>query len=248
MRVESELGCVLHARPWRDTSALLEVLTAGHGRLGLIHRGARRGRRPAATTQPFRLLELGWQGRGELPSVLRAETVEAFPELQALAAVCGLYVNELTVRILPRGLPAPALFQSYCRTLQALGAEARLDVVLRRYELALLQAIGFAPVLGQDTRGRKVQAEGQYRYDRERGLIAVQGVAEGSEPVISGRTALALASGDLDDPVVRREARALLRSLLDPLLGGRPLHSRALLLRLQSAPTARSHHARSSQP
>ena len=39
MRIHDQTAFVLHARPWRETSLLVEVLSADHGRLGLIARG-----------------------------------------------------------------------------------------------------------------------------------------------------------------------------------------------------------------
>ena len=36
MRYEAEPAFVLHARPWRETSLLVEVLSEGHGRVGLL--------------------------------------------------------------------------------------------------------------------------------------------------------------------------------------------------------------------
>ena len=39
MRIAAEPAFVLHARPWRETSLLVEVLSASHGRLGLLARG-----------------------------------------------------------------------------------------------------------------------------------------------------------------------------------------------------------------
>ena len=41
MRLDNEPGFVLHARPWRETSLLVEVLSANHGRVGLLARGLR---------------------------------------------------------------------------------------------------------------------------------------------------------------------------------------------------------------
>ncbi|TDJ31914.1 MAG: DNA repair protein RecO, partial [Gammaproteobacteria bacterium] len=41
MRVSLEPGWVLHTRPYRETSMLVEAFTRGHGRIGLVARGAR---------------------------------------------------------------------------------------------------------------------------------------------------------------------------------------------------------------
>ncbi|HEX5418578.1 MAG TPA: DNA repair protein RecO C-terminal domain-containing protein [Gammaproteobacteria bacterium] len=62
-----EPAFVLHQRPYRNTSQLLECLTAEHGRIGLIAQGSRRalgGQR--ALLQPFVPLRLSWVRRGEL--------------------------------------------------------------------------------------------------------------------------------------------------------------------------------------
>ena len=76
-RVELTPGYVLHHRPWRDTSRILEVLTREHGRLTLFARGVRG---PAAklspVLQPFQLLLLSWSGRGEAPQLTGAERAE----------------------------------------------------------------------------------------------------------------------------------------------------------------------------
>mgnify|MGYP000668136443 CR=1 FL=1 len=42
MRVSLQPAFVLHSRPYRDTSLLLEVFTAEYGRLSLVGKGARR--------------------------------------------------------------------------------------------------------------------------------------------------------------------------------------------------------------
>ncbi|MGL6680624.1 DNA repair protein RecO, partial [Xanthomonas hortorum] len=39
MLIDNERGFVLHVRPWRETSLLVEVLTEQQGRVGLPARG-----------------------------------------------------------------------------------------------------------------------------------------------------------------------------------------------------------------
>src|SRR3546814_14474165 len=41
MRIDQQPAYVLHARPYRETSLLLECLTREHGRLGVVARGVR---------------------------------------------------------------------------------------------------------------------------------------------------------------------------------------------------------------
>ena len=73
-RIELTPGYVLHHRPWRDTSRILEVLTREHGRLTLFARGVRGPTaKLAPVLQPFQPLLLSWSGRGEAPALTSAE-------------------------------------------------------------------------------------------------------------------------------------------------------------------------------
>ena len=78
-RVEAQPAFVLHARAWRETSLLLDVLSRDHGRIGLVARGVRsaRSRTPRSLLQPFAPLQLGWSGRGELSTLNSAEAAGA---------------------------------------------------------------------------------------------------------------------------------------------------------------------------
>ncbi len=54
MRIDAEPAFVLHARQWRESSLLLEVLSQQHGRLGLVARGVQGPKRQVlrAALQP----------------------------------------------------------------------------------------------------------------------------------------------------------------------------------------------------
>ncbi|TLY55414.1 MAG: DNA repair protein RecO, partial [Gammaproteobacteria bacterium] len=68
-RIDLASGYLLHHRPWRDTSRILEVLTREHGRFTLFARGVRGpGAKLAPVLQPFQPLLLSWSGRGEAPT------------------------------------------------------------------------------------------------------------------------------------------------------------------------------------
>ena len=59
MRVNLQPAYILHSRPYRDSSLLLEALTAEQGRISLVARGARRrsrGGSAGALLQPLPLL------------------------------------------------------------------------------------------------------------------------------------------------------------------------------------------------
>lgn len=222
----SQPAYVLHRRDYRESSLLLEVFTAEHGRVGLIARGARRSRHGrAGNLQPFRRLELSWQGRGELPLVTAVDA--AGPELlEQHRLPHGFYLNELLMRLLQRNDPHPALFAVYERTLLQLNEES--EPPLRRFEVALLEALGYGLELAyEQSAGEPVAAAGHYCYELERGPVpAVRD--DGSAWVVSGSTLHALASGCFENPGDLRQARRLMSRILDHYLDHRPVKSREL--------------------
>lgn len=226
----SEPAFVLHTRSFRETSLVAELLTPGHGRLGVVARGGRRGRRGGAgALQPFTLLQAEWSGRGELRTLTGAESERAFP-LAGQRLFAGLYLNELLLRLLHREEAQPEVFASYLHTLEAMVADADLEPVLRRFELHLLADLGYGFALDQDVHGEPIAAAQQYRFLAEEGLMPVaDAVREGGEAsLFLGGHLLALAADELDDTDVRRSAKRLTRLALATHLGGRPLRSREL--------------------
>ncbi len=230
MRVSLQPAWVLHARPYRDTSLLLEIFTAEHGRESLVARGARsqrrrRGGNQAALLQPFVPLLVSWVGRGELHTLTACEAAAAGPQLRGERLFSGLYLNELLLRLLHRHDPHPRLFASYAGTLGRLAEAPALDAVLRRFELDLLDELGYGFALDSDgLSGEALQAQHCYRFDTEHGLVRTAASQAGALP---GGDLLQIAAGDFSGDA-RSTARRLLRAALASHLGPEPLRSRAL--------------------
>lgn len=222
---------LLHRRDYSNTSLLVEVFSGTQGRFPAIAKGARRGRNgTAALLQPFQPLWLTWSGRGEVRTLGRAEAAGVALALSGDHLYCGFYLNELLMRLLARDDPQEDLFAYYLAALQGLAAGQAVDPVLRRFELRLLQVLGYGLVLDREAdSGLAVESGGRYDYIPERGL---QAVADGvREQGFCGETLLRLATEqDLDGDQIR-EARRLLRAALAPHLGPRPLASRELFRR-----------------
>ena len=145
MRVKLQPAWVLHSRPYRDSSALLEILSAEYGRMGLIGRGTRRrsrGGSESALLQPFAPLLLSFSGRGELRTLTGVEAAGAALTLRGERLFSGMYINELLVRLLHRDDPHPRLFALYGQALEALSEHDPVDGILRRFELVLLDELG----------------------------------------------------------------------------------------------------------
>ncbi|HVC37524.1 MAG TPA: DNA repair protein RecO [Gammaproteobacteria bacterium] len=219
---------VLHQHDWRETSRLVEVFTRDHGRLGLMARGSRRASSPwRAVLRPFQPLLLSWVGGGELATLISAEAGDAACALAGHALMSGFYMNELLLRLLPRQDPQLELFGQYGNALGQL-TQATAPA-LRMFEKHLLAALGYGLNLERDAvTGQPLETDAIYRYEPEQGLVRVRDTA-GTGTNIRGGTLLALASGDLQQPEQLRDARRLLQTVLDQLLGERPLKTREVM-------------------
>jgi len=229
MRVSQEPAYVLHHHDYTETSLLLELFTRRHGRLGVIAKGARRARSPLrATLIPFQPLVLGFSGRGELPTLTTAEPAGAAPAIAGEALFCGLYLNELLLRLLHRHDPHERLFENYSEALGRLGEGRDTEATLRVFEKRLLEDIGFGLVLDHDVQdGAPIQPGLLYRYVPERGPVPAL-AADGEGIAVQGASLLALACERLVDEAALREVKQLMRVLLARQLGERPLTSRGL--------------------
>lgn len=237
MRVLLQPAFILHRRPYRDTSLLLEAFSRECGRLGLVARGAVAPRsRLKGLLQPFTPLLLSWSGTGELVTLTAAE--EAGPPVSLLPgqAPSGLYVNELLVRLLPRHDPHPELFVAYGAVLAELAAATVAEPALRRFEKRLLRELGYGLTLDcEASSGALIVAEESYRYVLDRGPLAASQTQDGIP--ISGRGLLALRDESFTDPAVLREVKRLTRAALAEQLQGRALKTRELYrVRRESGP------------
>ncbi len=216
---------VLHSRHFGDTSLVVDLLTREQGWVACVAKGALAKARSGLVLQAFRPLLVQMRGRGELQALTRAEPSAGSCQLVGRKLFCGLYLNELVLRLSAREDPHPLLFDDYASTVQALASSEPVEPLLRRFEVRLLHHFGLGLALEQDSSGRPVDADRGYTYQIDGGLSPA---AAGERDRISGRTLLALRSGQFPDQQALREARGLMRRVLDHHLDGRPLHSREL--------------------
>ena len=231
VRQESREAFVLHSYPYRETSLLVEIFTRPHGRISLVARGARSPRSPMrGLLLSFQPLAVSWFGKGELRTLARAEWVGGQPFLRGEALLCGFYLNELLLRLLPREDAHEALFVQYGDALRRLGSATGRgepsDPVLRAFEKSLLKELGYAMTLDRDSEGRNIDPAGTYRYDPERGAVPAPGGRE--EALVSGRTLLDMARDDYADPSTQQQSKVLMRALINHRLEYQPLRSRQI--------------------
>ena len=235
MRVESQPAYILHQRFYRESSQILEIFTRDYGRLSVLSRGSRGARsKHRGLLQPFRLLLLGWGGKGELSSLFTVEPAELqVPMLMGKALASAIYMNELLMRLTHRHDVHEALFYDYHTALIELSTQAKLEPALRIFEKRLLEHLGFGmPLVVDANSGKTINPEGCYVYHLEHGPVLSSASPQRTAlPIVSGRSLLALAAGDLSDEQVLRDAKQVMRYVLNYYLGGKPLKSRELFRR-----------------
>jgi DNA repair protein RecO (recombination protein O) len=246
-RVHGEPAFVLHSRPYRETSAITDLLTEQHGLVSVVARGVRgprrqRARSGAPTLLPFTRLVVAYSGRSQLHTLTSADAVQHC-WLTGAALYAGLYLNELLLRLVRHQDPHPELFAGYAAAVAGLGAtEPAIEPVLRRFEKLLLRECGYELIFDHDAHsGAPVAPELLYRFAPEEGFLRIEDASDPPgvrEPTASeggavgyaysGATLHAIAADDYDDPTVRRAAKQIMRRALAPHLGAQGLRSRML--------------------
>lgn len=141
----SDEGIFLGAKPLGEANAVAELFTLGHGRhLGLVRGGRSRRLRPLL--QPGNLLRVTWRARlsehlgGFNVELIEAHAARALDDAAALAAIGSLAG---LARLLPERDPHPQLYAAALHVIGAFDAPRLWPALLVRWELLLLQELGF---------------------------------------------------------------------------------------------------------
>ncbi len=249
-------GYVLHSYPYRETSLILQVWTEKHGRMGLVAKGVRRPKSASRSVLiPFQPLSLDWFGRGELRTLKTAEPASPATPLGGSSLLSAFYLNELLLKLTTRDDPHEGLFEAYDAAIAQLRALSRMasraaahaaaepapepareiEPILRRFELRLLQELGYALELTREAgSGAPIEAQGEYWYVVERGPVAAtEGAAHANAVRLRGQTLIDLERGHLEDAVTVAQSKQLMRLLIHHSLNGQELATRMVVRDLQ---------------
>jgi DNA repair protein RecO (recombination protein O) len=230
-RVDTQAAFVLHQYPYKETSRLLDVFSRDHGRVMMVARGAQRpGSQLRSILLSFQPVLLAWFGVGELKTLHSADWQGGIPQLSGLPLLCGFYLNELLLRLLPRDEPHPLLFGSYFEAIRALSAlpvsGEGVEPILREFERHLLDEMGYGADWTQ-CEGLPVEQGRRYSFDPTLGLVRAQTYL----PQYEGKALLAFAAGDYE--AAAAQGKMLMRQAFSAILGDASLHTRQLLIDLQ---------------
>lgn len=228
---------ILHSRPYRDSSLLLECITAEAGRISAVVKGVRGTSKSArlkrGQLQPFNPLLIDWTGKTDLKTIVHVEAAGPALNLQGERLYSALYINELLIRLLQPYDENPIWFVLYQQALHALQQTQWIDIELRQFELQLLEVMGY----GLDLRyihneDVPIESGKIYAFDSERGLFSQDESPQLPESCyFAGDDLLAISQGDFSASA-RRAAKRLCRMALAPHIGDKPLKSRELFSKM----------------
>jgi len=232
MRVQDQPAYILHHRPFRDTSQILEILSLDYGRLSLMSRGSRAAKsRLKSVLQPFTPLLVNWSGKGEMPTLTGAEPrlVKA-NYLSGKALPSAFYVNELLIRLLHKHDVHEEVYYLYESIIKLLAENQEIEPVLRLFEKQLLELLGFGlNLLTNATTGKKVLPAVEYAYYLEHGPVELATVHDELYITrLSGQSLIDLDSNTLNSEQSLKDAKRLMRAILNYYLEGKPIKSREL--------------------
>lgn len=224
-RVESQAAWVLHQRDYRDSSRIVEFFTQRHGRTSAIAKGVKNAKSSLrGVLQPFTPLVISWTGKGELKTLISAETHGTPTGLTGDQLYCGFYLNEILLRVLAKEDQYPELFDWYSLALGELAAGQPIEVVLRLFEKRLLEVLGYGISLHSEGHNNMpVLPHQEYRYHPQDGLIR----NDLASPGVLGDTLLALENESLS-VAQAKQLSPMMRELMQQHIGHKPLNSRAL--------------------
>ena len=231
-RVQQQPAWLLHHRPFRDSSRIIDVLSRDFGRLSLVARGSRSAKsRLKGLLRPFLPLKLSWVIRGELGTLTGAELNGAPIALGGDALMSGYYLNELMLNLLHRHDPQPEIYSVYGTAIGNLTAAGDVAATLRRFEMEALGLLGYALMLDHEAlTGEDLETATRYEYRIEQGPVPVAR-SEG-QMVFRGDLLRSIQAQEFDNAETLRAANRLLRQVINYHLGGKELKSRKVLMDL----------------
>jgi DNA repair protein RecO (recombination protein O) len=223
--VYSQPAYILRQQNYRESSLLIDALTQDFGRISLVAKGVRKAKsKSAGVLRPFVYLSLSFVGRADLKTLTDAEIIGSPTELKGLAFYCGFYINELVCNFLHKDDPHPEVFQDYQDCLIKLAEDLQIETALRVFEFNLMEDVGYGVQLDYDLQNEKlVDAKKKYLFNNNEGMV------EHLYGQFSGSALLAMQQRRFEDPCVLREAKVLMRMVIDSHLQGRQLKSRAVI-------------------
>jgi DNA repair protein RecO (recombination protein O) len=230
MRAELQPAFILHTRPYRDTSLLVDLLSKDFGCITLVAKGARKPKQHQRNLlQPFLPILVSWQGKSQLKTLISVEASSQRIELQEKFLYSAMYLNELLSYLLPPDDPIADIYDAYQTTLSRLQQKDDLEPCLREFEFLLLAELGYGLDFScEATSGEVIEPGRRYGLVLDEGFILESHCQENIPAYYLGEHLISIAKGEYHDNEVSRTAKHIIRAALQPHLRGKQLKSREL--------------------
>ena len=164
---------LLHQRSYGETSLIIDVFTKTDGKISLIAKGAKKPKSKFfGYLVPFHKLSINYSGRSQLKTLTSIDrslmnTKNTFTK----TSYSLLYINELLIKLLPKNAQQEDLFLLYENLLDEINDNGNLELTLRRFELDLLDIMGYGFDYEFDIDNNEpIDLNASYRFVSERGF------------------------------------------------------------------------------
>ncbi len=235
-QIDLQPAYLLHSRPFRDSSRLLDFITPDFGRFSAIANGSRRvGAKNKGLLQPFTPIQISVSGKSELKTLRSVELVSDAFVLKGEQLYSALYINELMVRLVHANESEEDLFLEYERTLGLLQHGKDLEPILRCFEIALLDVIGYGIEFKIDaSSGEAIVPDEHYYFEIDKGFSHIDISRANVDDLkqrqnyFPGKVIIQISEKDFSTSAAKKSAKKLLRYVLGIYMGPKPLTSRQL--------------------
>ena len=222
---------VLHTRTYSESSLLVDLFVEDVGKVIILAKGARRKRSALkGILQPFTPLIVQYSGKGEIKTLRQVEAISLTLPLVSVFLYSAFYLNELLHRVLVAETEFTTLFDDYLTSIQQLAKQVPAENVLRAFELALLDNLGYhVDFFHCSATGDNIVESMHYQYLSEKGFIS--SLLQNSTS-FTGEQVLALGNRKFHNTDTLKAAKRFTRMALKPYIGSKPFKSRELFLKI----------------
>ena len=136
---------LLHARSFGDTSIIAEMFSESSGKISVMAKGAKNPKSKFfGHLLPFSALKIILTGKSEMKTLTQIDSNYLSQATKGPHDLYTyLYVNELMIRLLPKGLANKELFELYGTFVDLARSDAISETSLRAFEFDLLEVLGY---------------------------------------------------------------------------------------------------------
>ena len=219
-----DTALVMRTKPYRETSAMVNLFSMRHGRITAVRKGLRRGK-GGMPLEPFSYVKISLIGRSGLKTLTQCELIKSY-QLANEGLAAGFYIYELLTRGLLEHQVEEQVFIHTLATIEAISGGS-ITLPLRRFERLFLDRLGYGIDFSQTQSGALLKDSAMYEFQPEAGFVEVN--IPSRSAAMTGELIKRIGDEDYVDTEAIKGARMLYQQALAQIIGEKPLVSRSLL-------------------